>query len=359
MQLSVTKTFLKLTLNINLNKQWKAFSYMQQNYNQLNWNLLFTDGVKTKCFLTWRMLIWTFRCTNIWNFLASVKSENRKQSKHFTKKPIKVCSVTRSREKLTNALSTQEAWATLVAELLAFHFHTHTNRLQQPHCLQAVLLLEVGDRDKFSGSHLQISANTDLRVVCGYCWPTDIMPALHCSFIVYMDENVQERWENFRQRAGFVRCQQPIVEMLFTWEQHEISKAAAMLCKPPCVDQALRCQGFLAFVHLPDFSHFEQSWGKKKHFFRVCFHVSSFWSPIISGSYRTVRQGSHAICFSQDWFVDWSPVSLLWAKNSPTFRTNGATVAASNVLSFGISSILLLFTVATCRDLIKIIRFQF
>lgn len=140
MQLSVTKTFLKLTLNINLNKQRKAFSYMQQNYNQLNWNLLVTDGVKMKCFLTWRMLIWTFPCTNIWNFFASVKSENGKQSKHFTRKPIKVCSarsVTHSREKLTNTLSTQEAWAALVAELLAFHFHTRTNRLQQPHCLQS------------------------------------------------------------------------------------------------------------------------------------------------------------------------------------------------------------------------------
>lgn len=57
---------------------------------------------------------------------------------------------------------------------------------------------------------------------------------------------------------------QPIVEMLPVCEQHQISKAAAMLCthllRGPGVEPEAGCQGFFVrFTHPPDASHSEQS----------------------------------------------------------------------------------------------------
>lgn len=233
--------------------------------------------MEMKCFLTWRMLICTFPCTNIWNFLPSVKSENRKQSKHFTKEPIKVCSahsIIRSREKLTNALSTQEVWAAHVAELLAFHFHTHTNRLQQPHCLQVGFLLEVWDRDKFSGSHLRISAKT-----VGLLTLNQHFTAVWLFIWTRICNRDGKR--NLQAKGRFCPLQAAhSIDDFYVraaWDQ----QGSCHALPPPAWTRHYAeagCQSFLAFVHLPDVSYFEQC-GEKKNIFQSLFPCLQFLKP--------------------------------------------------------------------------------
>lgn len=76
-----------------------------------------------------------------------------------------------SRENLTNARSTQEAWAACVAEPLAFHFHTHTNRLEQPR----LPMSSASSRDSesclfFWVTRAVLSKKTDLTIICGLCY---------------------------------------------------------------------------------------------------------------------------------------------------------------------------------------------